>query len=172
MHGLRVVRVARALGLGVLLAGCSSAAGRIENGVFHSTKGYQVKLPGDGWRLQPAGEADLSLERDAPPGGMLTNATCEGKPLKESVSLLTRHLTFGLKDRVIVEQNNQMLNGHPAAHTVLNGTLDGAKVAVEAVVLKTAHCVHDFLYVAPVNQFEDGRGEFKRFVESLGDRTP
>lgn len=172
MHGGRVVRVTRALGLGVLLAGCSSVAGRIENGVFHSTKGYQVKLPVDGWRVQREAEADLSLKRDAPPGGMLTNATCEGKPLKESVSLLTRHLIFGLKDRVIVEQNRQTLNGHPAADTVLNGTLDGIKVAVEAVVLKTARCVHDFLYVAPIDQFEGGRGEFRRFVESLGDHTP
>jgi hypothetical protein len=172
MDGASVVRVTQALGLGVLLAGCSTAAGRIENGVFHSTKGYQVRLPGDGWRVQPDGQADLALKRDAPAGGMLTNATCEGKPLKDSLPLLIRHLTFGLKDRVIVEQNKQTLNGQPAEHTVLNGTLDGIKIAVEAVVLKTPRCIHDFLYVAPASQFEHGRGEFKSFVESFGNYTP
>ncbi len=165
--GAGIIRATRAFGLGVLLAGCSIAAGRIENGVFHSTKGYEVRLPEAGWRVERNGKADLELRRDARPGGMLADSTCDGKPLTYSLPLLTRHLMFGLRNRTIIERETEVLNGQRAEHTVLQGTMDGMAVAVEAVVLKTARCIHDFLYVAPVAEFEAGRGDFKAFVESF-----
>ena len=167
MAGAHVILVSQVLGLGFLLAGCSTVAGRIENGVFHSSKGYQVKLPGAGWRVESADSADLALKRDAPPGGMLTDATCEEKSLGHPLPLLARHLTFGLTNRVLVDQKTESLNGLPTQHTVLRGSSDGVDVQVEAVVLKTARCVHDFLYVAPVGDFESGRGDFRAFVESF-----
>ena len=160
-----MIRAAHALGLGLLLAGCS--ASRIEHGTFYSAKGYQVTLPGDGWRIDPQGKADLALRRDAPPGGMLADATCEGKPLDYSLPRLARHLTFGLKNRVTVERNPEVLSGRSAEHTVVRGTVDGVEVAVEAVVVKSARCIHDFLYVAPLAQFEAGRHDFRAFVESF-----
>jgi hypothetical protein len=169
MAATAVIRATRALGLGVLLAGCSTAAGRIENGVFHSSKGYQVKLPGSGWRVEPDGAADLALKRETLPGGMLVDATCEGKPLGYPLPLLTRHLTFGLTKRVLVDHRTETVNGQPAEHTVLRGTADGMEVEVEAVVLKTARCVHDFLYVAPVSEFEAGRRDFQAVVESFSE---
>jgi hypothetical protein len=158
--------VARALGLGLLLAGCS--ASRIENGTFYSPKGYQVRLPGDGWRVDSGGEADLQLRRDTPPGGMLTDATCEGRPLARPLPLLLRYLTFGLARRTTVESATGDIAGQPAASAVVHGTtVDGQEVAVEAIVVKTARCVHDFLYVAPTAAFDAGRGEFRAFAESL-----
>jgi hypothetical protein len=165
MEAPSAVRVVQALGLGLLLAGCS--ASRVENGMFHSSKGYQVRLPANGWRVEPDAEADLQLRRDAPAGGMLVNATCEGQPLRQSLPLLTRHLTFGLKNRRTVETHTGELGGQPAEHVVVRGTMDGMEIAVEAVVLKTPRCVHDFLYVAPVGDFEAGRGDFNAFVESF-----
>ena len=42
---------------------------------------------------------------------------------------------------------------------------------VEAVVLKDARCVYDFVYVAPVDAFEAGRGDFQAFVESFAGAT-
>jgi hypothetical protein len=59
------------------------------------------------------------------------------------------------------------VKGRPGARTTLRGTLDGREVAVDAVSLKGDRCVYDFLYVAPVDQFESGRAEFQAFVESL-----
>ncbi len=158
-------RVSQAVGLGLLLAGCG--AGRIESGVFYSAKGYQVRLPGDGWRVERGGTADLELRRETPPGGMLADATCQGKELERPLPMLARHLTFGLRPRSTVESDTWAVAGRPAAHTVIRGTRDGVEVAVEAVVLRSARCVHDFLYVAPVAGFEAGRRDFKRFVESL-----
>jgi hypothetical protein len=152
------------LGLGLLLTGCSTS--RIENGIFYSAKGYQVRLPA-GWQIDPDRTADLALRRDTPSGGMLADATCEGKPLDHPLPLLARRLTFGLRNRVTLEHSRDAVRGQPAEHAVVRGTADGMDVMVEAVVVKTAGCIHDFLYVAPATGFDTGRGDFKAFVESF-----
>lgn len=149
----------------VLLAGCS--ASRIENGIFYSPKGYQVSLPRQGWAVKPGGAAELELQRQDPAGGMLADATCDDKTAGRPLTVLTRHLTFGLKDRVLEDGGPLTLAGRPAQRAVVRGSLDGAPVGVEAVVIKGERCVYDFLYVAPAAAFETGRGDFRTFVESF-----
>lgn len=166
MSGRRHATGIAALGLAAWLAGCGTA-GRIEGGTFHSAKGYTVRLPDQGWRVQAGGRADLELARDAPPGGMLADATCEGPELGRPLPVLARHLTFGLAARETVESGTRVLGGRPAARTLVRGLVDGAPVTVEAVVVKGERCVHDFLYVAPTRQFEAGRRDFQSLVESL-----
>jgi len=159
-----------ALAVGLSLAGC--AGSRVEHGTFHSAKGYQVTLPGDGWRVEAAGDADLALRRDAPPGGMLADATCEGRPLQDTLPVLTRHLTFGFIHRTTVESAAEVVNGRPAERAVVRGTVDGVEVSAEAVVVKGARCIHDFLYVAPAPDFEAGRRDFRAFVQSFAGDSP
>lgn len=159
-----------ALGLTLVLGGCSTAAvGRVENGVFISPKGYRVKLPRDGWRVEPGSAADLELKRNTPKLGMLVHATCEGHEVDRPLPVLARHLTFGLKPRETVEQDTRDVNGRPAAHSVVRGSLDGVEVAVEAIVVKGSRCVHDFLYVAPTPEFESGRRDFDALVGSFSE---
>ena len=153
----------------VLSAGCS--ASRIENGVFYSPKGYHVTLPGDGWAVRPGGAAELELQRKNPDGGMLADATCDGPTASRPLPVLTRHLTFGLGHRETVESVQNDSGGRQAERTVVRGSVDGADVMVEAVVLKDARCVYDFVYVAPVNAFEAGRGDFQAFVASFAGAT-
>jgi hypothetical protein len=153
----------------VLLAGCS--ASRIEQGVFYSPKGYHVTLPGDGWAVLPGGAAELELQRKNPAGGILADATCDGKTAGRPFPVLTRHLTFGLGHRETVESVRNDAGGRQAERTVVRGTVDGAEVMVEAVVLKDERCVYDFVYVAPANAFEAGRGDFQALVESFAGAT-
>jgi hypothetical protein len=156
------------LGL-LVLAGCS--AGRVESGTFRSAKGYQVGVPRGGWEIEADAAADLQLRRTAVPGAMLVDASCGGVERDRSLPVLARHLTFGLTDRRTVESDTWTVDGRPAAHRVIRGRRDGMEVTVEAVVLKGERCVHDFLYVAPPGEFEDGRRDFRMFVESFaGDR--
>jgi len=157
--------VAGALLAAVLLAGCS--ASRIENGVFYSPKGYQVSLPRQGWAIKPGGTAELELQRQDPAGGMLADATCDDKTAGRPLTVLTRHLTFGLKDRELEDGGPLTLDGRPAQRAVVRGSLDGTPVGVEAVVVKGDRCVYDLLYVAPAAAFEAGRGDFRAFVESF-----
>ena len=160
-----MMKQGHALVAAVFLAGCS--ASHIENGVFHSPKGYQVSLPRQGWRVQPGGAAELELQRQDPAGGMLADATCDAKTAARPLAVLTRHLTFGLKGRVLEDGGTLTLAGRPAQRTVVQGSMDGAQVGVEAVVIKGERCVYDFLYVAPAAAFETGRGDFRTFVESF-----
>ena len=159
------MRATGALVVAVVLAGCS--ASRIENGVFYSPKGYQVSLPGNGWAVLPGGSAELELQRKNPDGGMLADATCGGPAAGRPLAVLTRHLTFGLGHRETVETVQSEVGGRQAERTVVRGTVDGADVEVEAVVLKGQQCVYDFMYVAPAGAFESGRGDFRAFVESF-----
>jgi len=151
--------------LALVAAGCS--AGRIESGVYYSSKGYQVSLPPSGWSVKRGGAADLELQRVTPPGGMLADATCEGKETRRPLDVLTRHLTFGLKERVVEEGGPLTVGGRPAQRAVLRGSMDGTPVEVEAIVVKGDQCVYDFLYVAPPEAFESGREDFRAFVESV-----
>ena len=154
-----------------VLAGCSSAS-HLESGVFHSAKGYRVSLPAQGWAVKPGGTAELELERRDPAGGMLADATCEAKTAGRPLNVLTRHLTFGLQDRVVSANEPTTVDGRPAQRAVVHGNMDGRPVGVEAVVVKGDRCVYDFLYVAPAASFEVGRGDFQAFVQSFSGTTP
>ena len=149
-----------------LLAGCASATGRIENGVFHSAKGYRVTLPA-GWTVEHGPAADLSLQADRGAGGMLVDATCAGRERGRSLDVLTRHLTFGLTRRELVEHDTVTVAGHEAARSVVRGQADGRDVTVEALVMRAEPCVHDFLYVAPSGAFDAGRPAFQALVASF-----
>lgn len=148
-----------------VLAGCS--ASHIESGVFHSAKGYRVSLPAQGWAVKTGGTAELELERRDPAGGMLADATCEAKTAARPLNVLTRHLTFGLQDRVVSTSEPLTVDGRPAQRAVVHGNMDGRPVGVEAIVIKGESCVYDFLYVAPAATFEAGRGDFQAFVQSF-----
>jgi len=157
-HGLLVL---------IVLAGCATATGRIENGMFHSAKGYRVTLPASGWRVEGGSRADLALESEAKGGGMLVDATCGGRETARPLDVLARHLTFGLTRRDVLENGSATVGGREAAHSVVRGQAGGRDVTVEAVVVRAEPCVHDFLYVAPSEVFAAGRPAFRAVVESF-----
>jgi hypothetical protein len=150
----------------VLLAGCATATGRIENGMFHSTKGYRVTLP-PGWRVDTGQRADLALRGAARPGGMIVDATCRGRESTRPLDVLARHLTFGLTRRDVLENGTSTVGGREAARSVVRGLAEGRTVTVEALVMRAEPCVHDFLYVAPSEAFDAGRPAFRALVESF-----
>jgi hypothetical protein len=164
-----------AAGLFLLLPSCATAptsTSTLEGGVFVSSKGYRVRVPAEGWRREPSGEADLTLTRTGAPGGMVVDATCGGAELKRPLPIVLRHLTFGLERRETLATSAEPVAGLPAAHTVLRGTTGREEVGVEAVVVRGPRCIYDLLYVAPAAAFETGRPDFKRLVDSLGVTPP
>ena len=153
-----------------VLGGCG--AGVIDGGVFHSGKGYRVRLPGEGWQVDRAAGADLALRRIDPQGGILVDATCDPRAVDRPLPLLSRHLVFGLAHRSVVEQGPVAIAGRDGLRSVVRGERDGVPVEVEAVVVKDRRCVYDFLYVAPAPAFAGGRAAFRAFVESLAVPEP
>src|SRR5262245_23562247 len=166
----RGVRLALAWAVLVSVAACQSS--RIEGGELRSDKGYRVTLPGPAWRPDPGRrerDPDLTLTREAPRAGMLADATCDTRETERPLRLLARQLTFGLTHRSSETPEPITIGGREGLRSVTRGERDGAQVQVEAVVLKDARCVYDFLYVAPVDEFEAGRPDFRAFVESFRD---
>jgi hypothetical protein len=164
-----VCRAPLALALGVVIAFTGCAGRRIENGVYHSDKGYRLTLPGSDWSVAADSKADLELRHQAGLAAMLANAECDDRARSRSADLLLVQLLIGLQDRATIEQNEVSVNGHTALHRVLDGRVaaDGAPTRIEAYVLKDQSCVYDFAYAAPPASFEAWRADFRRFVESF-----
>jgi len=164
-----VCRAPLALALGAVIAFSGCAGRRIENGVYHSDKGYRLTLPGPDWSVAADSKADLELRHQDGLAAMLANAECDDRAKSRSAGLLLGQLLIGLRDRATIEQNEVSLNGRQALHRVLDGRVaaDGAPTRIEAYVLIEQGCVYDFAYAAPPASFEAWRADFRRFVESF-----
>jgi hypothetical protein len=150
----------------LLVAGC--AVKRIENGVYHSSKGYRVTIPGSEWAPVDDGPADLELRHRSTRAGIAIHAVCEGAEPRRSADVLTRHLLIGIRDRMVLERGTTQVGGRPASRTVLDGRLGTeASVRVEALTLKGGRCVYDLMHVGPPATFEATRADFARFVDSF-----
>lgn len=159
--------LALALGAVIVFTGC--AGRRIENGVYHSEKGYRLTLPGSDWSVSADSKADLELRHQDGLAAMLANAECDDAARSRSAGLLLSQLLIGLRDRATIEQNEVSVNGQQALHRVLDARAaeDGVPTRIEAYVLKDQVCVYDFAYAAPPASFEAWRPDFRRFVESF-----
>jgi hypothetical protein len=164
-----VCRAPLALALGAVIAFTGCAGRRIENGVYHSDKGYRLTVPGPDWSVATDSKADLELRHQDGLAAMLANAECDDRAKSRSAGLLLGQLLIGLHDRATIEQNEVSVNGQQALHRVLDGRVapDGAPTRIEAYVLKDQGCVYDFAYAAPPASFEAWRADFRRFVESF-----
>ncbi|HET7342794.1 MAG TPA: hypothetical protein VFL90_15125 [Methylomirabilota bacterium] len=160
----------RATALAVAALALGACAGRrIEHGVYHAPSGYRVAVPGEGWDVVDDARADLELRRRAAPAGMLVNGLCDARTARHDWPTLSRQLLLGLRDRVTLASDDVPVNGHLASHRLLEGRMRDSdeRVRIEAYTLKEGRCVYDLLYVAPPADFDAGRSDFTRFVESF-----
>jgi hypothetical protein len=150
-----------------ILAGC--AGRRVQDGVYRSEHGYRVTIPGPKWVVVDGSRAELELRRADGGAGMLVHATCRPDTARRDFGLLERHLLLGLRDRATLEDGETDLAGRRAAHLVVEGRpRDGeGRMRIESYVLKDARCVYDLLYVAQPDEFDGGRADFRRFVQSF-----
>ncbi|PYM92727.1 MAG: hypothetical protein DME04_14215 [Candidatus Rokuibacteriota bacterium] len=162
-------RAPAALVLVAMIALAACAGRRIENGIYHSPKGYRVALPSPAWVVAEASRADLELRHHGGGAAMLANAECDERSTARSGDLLLRQLLIGIRDRATITREEVSLNGRRAVHRVLDGRLASPDepTRIEAYVMKDERCVYDFVYVAPPPSFESWRPDFLRFVESF-----
>ncbi len=165
-------RAARAAWLGlvpalVLTTGC--AVKRIDNGVYHSSKGYRVAVPGEPWAPVPGGPADLELRHRDSAAVIAANASCDAVMSRRNTRLLTRQLLIGIRDRRVVENGEIDVAGRAAARAVVEARQEDthAPVRIETIVLTDNRCVYDFIHVAPAAAFAETAGDFTRFVDSF-----
>src|SRR6185436_11780926 len=112
----------------VLASGC--AGNRIDNGVYHSPKGYRVAIPGDAWTPVADSPADLELRHRGAAGLIAANAICDGTMNRRSSRLLARQLLIGVQDRRTVERGEIEVAGRPAARDVIDARQEGSEARV------------------------------------------
>jgi hypothetical protein len=140
--------------------------------VYRSPKGYTVTVPAPTWAPVTNGRADLELRQAEAGAGMVVNASCDPQTSRRPLDVLTRHLLFGLRDRVVEQEDTEPLDGRAASHAVVEGRLGAGseRIRVELYVLKDTQCVFDFLYTAPPDRFEQFRPDFQKLVDSFSPR--
>ncbi len=150
-----------------LIAGCASH--RVDPGVFHSAKGYRVTMPGSGWTMISDGRGDLELRDVTDRAGILVHAECDARRASRPLAFLERRLLHGLTQRTTVERGEATIDGHRAAHTVLEATngRTGSRMKIETFVVTDGRCVYDLIYAADPAAFAAGRDDFARLVQSF-----
>ena len=150
-----------------VLAGCEGR--RVHDGVYRSAHGFRVTVPGPMWKVVDGSRAELELRRTDGGAGMLAHATCRPETARRDFGLLERHLLLGLRDRATLEEGETDVGGRRAVHLVVEGRpRDGEdRMRIESYMLKDGRCVYDLLYVAAPDDFDGGRADFRRFVQSF-----
>ena len=152
------------------IVGC--AGKRIDQGVFHSPKGYRLTLPsGADWTIVQGSRADLELRFQAAPVAMLVNASCDDAMRKTPLDSLARRLLTGLRERSVLLSEGVPLDGKTARHSIIEGRLgeQEAPMKVEVYVARDARCVYDFIYAAPPETFGEFVSSFRRLVDSFAE---
>ncbi len=154
------------VGLAGLVVGCAAGRTRTEGQtVVVPGKGYRVALP-PGWERIDT-DADLALRQPATEAGLMAHGTCEGRVPQRTLSVLARHLRFGLRDvRDLVETPVELAGQH-GVRSRFTARLDGSPVAVGAVTLQGRGCVYDLVVVAPPERLPAVADDFERFAASF-----
>jgi hypothetical protein len=154
------------IAVGLWLTGC--AGRRISDGVFRSSKGYRVTVPGSDWEVVSGSRADLELRLRDGSAGMLVNAACDRRAGTPAGALAHR-LLIGLRDREIIERGDVSINGRRGTRLVVETLAagPGPRVRVETVTVADGRCVYDLIYAAPRAVFASRHADFDRFVASF-----
>lgn len=150
---------------GVLVAACAGPGRFVNGGFVVTSKGYRVVVP-EGW-VRVDSKADLALRHASRDAALLVHGTCDGRPPRRSLQVLSRHLRFGLRDVDGVAAAGVTIAGRPAVRSRFTARLDSRRVAAEALTVRGAACVYDLVLVAAPAELDTVRGDFERLAASL-----
>lgn len=151
----------------LVVAGCS--ARRIERGLYHSDKGYRVRIPGPAWEVVRESRGDLELRHESGAAGIVVNASCDPRLARRPLEILERQLLAGVSARRVLERGEVSLDGRVARRVLVEGTADPGLGAqrIEAYVLSDGRCVYDLIYAASPDRFGAWRDDFGALVWSF-----
>lgn len=91
------------------------------------------------------------------------DAFCKGSFDDAPLPVLSSQLSYGLGAAKKIKEQRLMLDGHEALRRVVSGTMDGAAVQLDSVVLKMNECVFDFIYTSNPSAYSEGVRDFEGF---------
>lgn len=166
---LALVRAARALGLGAVLAALGACGGSGFNGhVYHGERfAFAVGPVPARWRKLDVSHAALAFRDDRDEATIAANGRCRGEADDVPLKSLTQHLFMRFTERQIERQEVVPFDQREAMHSVVVAKLDGVPMKFDVWVMKKDGCVYDLMYMAPPDRFGRGSLEFSRFVSGF-----
>lgn len=151
----------------MLLFAVSACAARMtEEGTYRDPqRGFSLRPPSAPWQPEDLDGATLAFRLPALGAGMGLRVDCES-PEPGPLPSVSRHLFFGLRDMRVESRDSIVLGTVHGFRTRLIARLKDMPVEVDAVTLRHRACLYDFLYVAPPDQFAQGRKDFEAFFRS------
>lgn len=150
------------------LGGCVQNG--LNNGVFYKYGGdlrYRIGAVGTQWRVIKITQNDIAYYNPVFKATINVNSTCRKDYEDVSLSTLTNHIFYELRERKIVRQSKRMLNHRAALYTEIVATLDGVSIRAAALVLKKNSCIYDFFYIARPHNFGRGLSDFYRMLNGF-----
>jgi hypothetical protein len=83
------------------------------------------------------------------------------------LEVLSTQLLMEIKDKQIITKEYLTLGGHPALRTLLEGTVEGVRVKIEAWVLTRGELVYDIIYWGSPEDFQAHYDDFRQVVGSF-----
>jgi hypothetical protein len=148
--------------LTAVLAACGGAL--FEGGRFAKPGvSYRVGELGSAWLPMEVSDGDLTFRRDGH-GTISVNATCESYD-DVPAQVLVGHLLFGTTRRVYLVEEEVVLDGRGAQHTVVECELDGIPIRLDMYLITRNGCVFDLGYIS--GRTAPAQADFDRFVQAF-----
>lgn len=119
-----------------------------------------------GWKRLWGYNADLAFFNEVHRTTIVVNSTC-GINKQMPLAALRNHLLFDITDRIVVTEEELVLDLRTALHTVVQGRLDGALIKIGIYVFQVDTCIYDLVYIAGLEQYEICQMDFENFVKGF-----
>lgn len=158
-------------GLALAVAACAGSATFDGRRFEKETAAYRIGVPPAGFERVEVDDQDLAFAARGR-GTVSVHALCEGYD-DVPPRALRNHLLFGFTNLEYVDEEEWVIDGRGALHTIVDAELDGVPVRAETVILVRSGCVFDLAYVS--GHAAPAHAEFERFarafvVERAGER--
>jgi hypothetical protein len=148
------------------LGGCGGA--HFDGSTYRSGNvAFRVGPTPASWQRIDVSHAALAFRDASRDATIAVNSRCGTDGEDVPLTALTQHLFLSFTEREILEQKVVPMDGREAMNTVLSAKLDGVVKKFDVWVLKKDSCVYDFMYIARPDRFDQGVGDFDRFVQGF-----
>lgn len=131
---------------------------------------YAVKEPGPGWEEISIENANVAWFHKETTSVIMVNSHCEGVE-DAPLEALTRHLTMGTTDRVVLEERPLQKSRRAALETILEAKMDGVPRKFAILVMKKDGCVYDVVFNAPPGLFAAQQPAYEVVRDRLDVKT-
>lgn len=99
--------------------------------------------------------------------GILINATCGEIPPNRPLTILSRHLFFGVREKKMLREERRALSQGDALEVFLRGEMGTTELLLHSYTMKKDDCVYDLVFFAPPQDYSEVSGEFDAVVRQF-----